>query len=237
MKVGIIQSNYIPWRGYFDFIDDADIFVFYDSTQYTRRSWRNRNKIKKPTGLFWLTVPVFFSRSNMKTIENVKIDYTHNWVKKHINSIKRAYSKAPYFKQYSEGFVDILNQNFENLSELNVNLIKWIMQELKIETDLRYSSEFQIIDSSRTGKLINILKEVGATSYLSGPSAKNYLEIEKFRKAGMDIEFKVYEYKEYPQLYGKFEQNVTVLDMLFNCGENSREYLKSLKENERHSNE
>lgn len=233
IKVGIIQSNYIPWRGYFDFIDDVDLFIYLDDVQYTARDWRNRNKIKTPNGLIWLSVPVFFSRNdNDISIEKVRIDYTQKWIDKHINSIKHAYSRAPFFKQYAEDFFDILNRKYETISVQNVEINNWIMNKLDIKTKTKMSSEFYPV-GSKTDRLIGILKKAGATSYLSGPLAKSYLEVDKFREAGIVLEYKVYEYQEYPQLYGRFEHSVTMLDMLFNCGKDSRKYLKSLRPNEK----
>lgn len=229
--VGIIQSNYIPWRGYFDFMDDVDLFIYLDDVQYTIRDWRNRNKIKTRDGLIWVTVPVIFSRNNIENIEGVKIDYSQKWVEKHINSIRHAYSKSPYFKQYAEAFFDILNKRFETISELNVTINNWVMQHLAIKTRISMSSDFSPV-GSKTDRLIDILKKTGATSYLSGPSAKGYIEVEKFKEAGIGLEYKVYEYPDYPQLHGSFEPHVSVLDLLFNCGPDSKKYLKSLKPNE-----
>lgn len=233
MKVGIIQSNYIPWRGYFDFIDDVDLFIYLDDVQYTARDWRNRNKIKTPNGLIWLSIPVFFSRNdNDISVEKVRIDYTQKWVDKHINSIKHAYSRSPFFKQYAEDFFDILNRRYETISVLNVEINNWIMNKLDIKTKIKMSSEFQPV-GAKTDRLIDILKKAGATSYLSGPSAKNYLDVGKFKEGGIGLEYKVYEYEEYSQLYGSFEPQVSVLDLLFNCGKDSMKYLKSLRPNEK----
>lgn len=232
MKVGIIQSNYIPWRGYFDFIDDVDLFIIYDDVQYTKNDWRNRNKIKTANGLIWLTVPVLFNFNKNTLIEDVKIDHKKDWVKKHIESVRFSYSKTPYFKAYADEFFNILNKKFDTISGLNVNIINWIMRELDIKTNIKMSSEYSAV-GTRTDRLIDILKKAGATSYLSGPSAKSYLEVEKFREAGLELEYKVYDYPDYPQLYGKFEPQVSVLDLLFNCGAEARSHLKSLKPNEK----
>lgn len=232
MRVGIIQSNYIPWRGYFDFIDDVDLFIFYDDVQYTKNDWRNRNKIKTANGLIWLTVPALFKLAENTLIEDVKIDYKKDWVKKHIDSVRFSYSKSPYFKAYADEFFNILNKRFDTISGLNINVITWIMSELDIKTNIKMSSEFNA-GGTKTDRLIDILKKAGATSYLSGPSAKSYLEVDKFREAGIVLEYKVYEYEEYPQLYGRFEPSVTVIDLLLNCGKDSRKYLKSLRPNEK----
>lgn len=233
MKAGVIQSNYIPWRGYFDFIDDVDLFIYLDDTQYTKRDWRNRNRIKTSSGLVWLTVPVIFSRHGDKlNIEDVPIDYSQRWINKHIESIKHAYSKAPFFSHYSDEFFNLLNQKFKYLSELNININNWIMKQLNIDTTIRMSSEYNAC-GAKTERLIDLLKKVGATTYLSGSAAKAYLDVEKFKEAGIGLEYKTYNYPEYPQQYGKFEPQVTILDLLFNCGEDSRNYLKSLNPNEK----
>lgn len=232
MKVGIIQSNYIPWRGYFDFIDDVDLFMFYDDVQYTKNDWRNRNKIKMANGLIWLTVPVLFKLSEGILIQDAKIDYRTDWVRKHMDSIRFSYCKSGFYRSYSEEFFYLLSKRFETISELNVNICKWIMKKLDITPEIKMSSAYHA-SGSRTDRLIDILKKAGATSYLSGPAAKNYLEVEKFKEAGIWLEYKTYEYLEYPQLHGKFEPSVSILDLLFNCGKDSRKYLKSIKPNEK----
>lgn len=232
MKVGMIQSNYIPWRGYFDFIDDVDLFIFYDDVQYTRKDWRNRNKIKTQQGLIWLTVPVKFSMNQLVNINDATIDYSNPWVRKHINSIKVAYSKAPFFEKYFSEFESILQIKYENLSDLNIALILWCMRHLNINTETRMSSEFNPV-GYRTDRIIDILKKVKATSYLVGPAAKDYIEVDRFKNAEIALEFKKYDYAEYNQLHGKFEPNVSVMDLMFNCGDDSRKYLKSLQNNEK----
>lgn len=229
MRVGIIQSCYIPWRGYFDFIDDVDLFIFHDDLQYTKGDWRNRNKIKTPRGLVWVIVPVHYKSTSQLICETI-IDYSQRWIKKTINQMADNYQTSPYFKTYSDEFFNILNQKYETISQLNININNWIMQTLNIKTEIRISSEFHPV-GSKTDRLIDILKKVGATSYLSGPSAKDYIEVEKFKEAGIGLEYKVYEYQEYPQLHGPFEPHVSVLDLLFNCGPDSRKYLKSLTPN------
>ena len=165
-------------------------------------------------------------------IQDAQIDYKKNWIKKHIDSVRFSYCKAPYFKTYADKFFNILSKRFDTISELNVSIITWIMSELDIKTKIKMSSEFNAsvsteMDSTKTDRLIYILKKAGATSYLSGPSAMDYLEVEKFRKAGIALECKIYEYIDYPQLYGIFEANVSVLDLLFNCGNDAKKYLKS----------
>jgi len=222
----MIQSNYIPWRGYFDFIDDCDLFVYYDDVQYTHKDWRNRNRIKTDHGPMWLSVPVIHDRSTL--MQDARIDYTSRWRDKHIRSLSLAYRKAPHFARYADGFFGLLRERPETISELNVRACAWIMAELGIRTPTRMSREFAIA-GDKSERPLRIVQQLAATSYLAGPAARPYTDAAKYRAAGVALEFKAYEYPEYPQLHGAFEPSVTVLDLLFNCGPESRRYLKSLK--------
>jgi hypothetical protein len=226
----MIQSNYIPWRGYFDFIDDCDLFVYYDDVQYTHRSWRNRNRIKTDRGPIWLTVPVVHDQDTL--IEQACIDYSTRWVDKHVRTLTLAYKKAPHFAAYADAFFDILHDRVRTISELNVKAGAWIMAQLGIRTRTRMSRELGIA-GDKVERPLRIVQHLGASAYLVGPTAKPYTDMERFRAAGIALEFKVYEYPEYPQLHGPFEPNVTALDLLFNCGPDARRYLKSLKPAER----
>ena len=230
MRVGIIQPNYIPWRGYFDFIDDVDLFIFLDDVQYTRRDWRNRNWIKCPQGKMWLTVPVHFRRDSGQPICDTPIDYTHNWQSKHGRSFHVNYSGATFFDRYQADYLSLIESNFRTIAELNIALTSWIMGRFAITTPLRCASEFSST-RSKTDRLLDILDQVGATTYLSGPAAKDYLETDKFFEAGIGLEFKTYDYAPYPQLWGAFEAGVTALDLLFNCGPRAVSYLKSRQPN------
>jgi WbqC-like protein family len=225
----MIQSNYIPWRGYFDFIDDCDLFLYYDDVQYTHRTWRNRNRIKTDRGPIWLTVPVVHDQGTL--IQDARIDYGTRWLDKHIRSLTLAYGKAPHFAAYADAFFELLRGRTETISELNVRICKWIMSQLGIHTQTRMSREFGIAGDKLDRPLL-LARHLAATTYLSGPTAKPYTDAEGFRAAGIALEFKRYDYPEYPQLHGAFEPNVTVLDLLFNCGPDARRYLKSLKPNE-----
>ncbi|MGH8735957.1 MAG: WbqC family protein [Burkholderiales bacterium] len=226
----MIQSNYIPWRGYFDFIDDCDLFLYYDDVQYTHRSWRNRNRIKTDRGLIWLSVPVIHDHGTL--IQDARIDYGTRWLDKHIRTLTLAYKKAPHFAQYAERFFELLQSRPETISDLNVRACGWIMSQLGIHTRTRMSRELGIVGEKLDRPLL-LARQLAATTYLAGPTAKPYTDIEGFRAAGIALEFKVYDYPEYPQLHGAFESNVTVLDLLFNCGPDARHYLKSLRPSER----
>lgn len=230
MKVAIVQSNYIPWRGYFDLIDDVDLFVFYDDVQYTAKNWRNRNRIKTVNGPMWLSVPVLHQRETL--IQQAEILYQQRWVSKHVRSLTLAYQEAPFFKTYAGEFFDLLSEQFPTISALNVAACTWVMGRLGTRTRTCMSAELGIRGATRNRPLA-ILKRLGATAYLSGPTAKPYTDVEAFAAAGIGLEFKSYEYPDYPQLHGAFEPRVSILDLLFNCGDNSRDYLKSLKPNEK----
>jgi len=230
VKVGIIQSNYLPWRGYFDFIDEVDLFIFHDDLQYTKNDWRNRNKIKTDAGTPWITVSVTY-KNTTQLICNTSIDYSTRWNKKHINQFKQWYSNAPFFAAYSTELFEILQRPFETISSLNITLCFWIMEKLDIKTPTRLSWEFAP-QKNKTERLIDLLKKVHATSYLSGPAAKNYLDEDLFIQNRISLEYKSYDYAPYSQLWGDFIGEVTVLDLLFNMGPSAKNHLKSLTQNE-----
>lgn len=229
MKVGIIQSNFIPWRGYFDFIDEVDLFIYYDDMQFTKNDWRNRNLIKTMKGTAWVTVPVIYDKLN-KLICDTEIDYSRDWISKAIGTIHNNYHKASYYKLYANNLFTLFKSRFRTISELNININNWIIKILGIETKIRMSHEFKPV-GRKTDRIIDILTKAGADTYLSGPSAKKYLEKEKFLKSGIKLEYKSYDYLEYRQLFNNYEPNVTILDLIFNTGINNREYWKSLTPN------
>jgi hypothetical protein len=220
MRVAILQSNYIPWKGVFDMISQVDKFVFFEDVDYTKRDWRTRNTIKTVNGDAILTVPVKKMPRGTKIFE-IELLNDGKWQKKHMNTIKLAYSKAPYFKEYDWLLEEIyLNHSWEKLSEFNIYVTKLLCKVLGINTEFVNS-----VDLSTTGtkddKLIEICKKVGGTSYLSGPAAKDYIEIDKFKAANIELNYIDYKYPEYQQLHGDFNHYVSVLDLIFNCGPNS----------------
>lgn len=230
MKVGIIQSNYIPWKGYFDFINSVDVFVLYDDVQYTRRDWRNRNLIKSPNGLIWLSIPV--SDNYAQTlIKDVKIaDKT--WNEKHWKTIRQFYSRAKYFSYYKDVFENAyLTCKEEFLSQVNYRFIKLICDILDIKTKIVWSMEYDVPPQLRkTERLLFILKRLGATHYLSGPAAKSYLDVELLNKEGIEVEWMDYSgYPEYTQLWPPFVHEVSIIDLIFNTGPEAQKYMKSFK--------
>lgn len=228
-KVAILQSNYIPWKGYFDMINSVDEFIFYDDMQYTTGDWRNRNKIKTPNGLKWITIPVF-SKGSLQT--NLKIKDTLisdiNWAKKHWNIILQNYKKAPFFSLYKDIFEELyLKSDEKYLSEINHKFIYTINDILGIKTKVSSSTSFNLIDG-KTERLVDLIKQVGGSEYISGPAAKDYIDAKLFEEENIKLTWMDYSgYKEYPQLYMPFEHGVSILDLLFNCGDDANKYLKS----------
>ncbi len=227
MQCVILQPSYIPWRGYFHQIHKADIFVFYDDVQYDKRGWRNRNQVKAPQGTQWLTIPVLSKgcQVNHTPINQIRIHWDEDWNVKHWNTLKYLYGKAPYFKRYAPLLEDFYGRRPELLSDFTIELTMALAKELGVEkTKFLRSSDLEAT-GTKTDRLLSILKSLGATHYISGPSAKDYLEEDKLRSAGVSLEYMVYEYPEYEQLYPPFDPNVSILDLLFMTGPQAPQYI------------
>jgi hypothetical protein len=229
-RIAILQSNYIPWKGYFDLINSVDEFVIYDDAQYTKRDWRNRNLIKTKDGCKWLTIPAEVKNKYKQTIRDTKVT-DNKWTNKHLKILKYNYSKAKY---YNEG-IDWINNIYKQcenevfLSDINLLLIKEITGFLGIKTKISFSSDF-IIEGCSSDKIVSICVQTGAKEYLSGPSAKSYLDLHAFDKAGIKVKWMNYSgYKEYPQPYPPFIHEVSILDVILNTGTNSVNYLNSFQ--------
>jgi len=225
MKVAAIQSSFIPWRGYFDFIASVDVFVFLDDVQYTARDWRSRNKIKTPKGIEWITVPVVHGKRGL-LVSEAKIDYSQGWIKKLQGSWTANYGRSEFFNETVELLAGIETARYENLSSLNIELTKRICNYLCIATPLIISSDLSLV-GTKTVRLIDLLKKLNATTYLSGPSADAYLDKEAFRRNGIRLKYKSYDYDPYPQLWGPFDGAVTVLDLIANCGPEAKSHIRS----------
>ena len=223
MNVAVLQSSYIPWRGYFDLIHDADVFVFYDDVQYTVNDWRNRNKIKTANGVVWLTIPV--GNQNDRRICDVELKDA-GWARKHWMTIEQSYGKAPHFSAFSDFFRDIYARPWPSLSDLNQTLTKTIARDLLgIGTTFRDSREFSL-DGSKSDRLLSLLRQLGATRYISGPAAKAYLDVAEYKRAGIDVAWKDYStYPEYRQMHGPFVPDVSIVDLLMSCGDTAPQYI------------
>lgn len=222
----ITQSNYIPWKGYFDAIGLCDVFVIYDEVQYTKRDWRNRNKIITPNGSKWLSIPVASKGKYLQKINETVVS-DNAWRKKHWKTIQYNYKKAPHFQTYEALFEDLyLNSEEIYLSKVNYRFIKAILEILGIEVEMLWSSDFELI-GDKTEKLLNICKEINATHYLSGPAAKDYLDESLFNQSNIGVEWMDYGgYPIYNQLYSTFEHGVSILDLIFNTGSEAIKYMK-----------
>ncbi|PIE67728.1 MAG: hypothetical protein CSA23_02830 [Deltaproteobacteria bacterium] len=225
-KVAIVQSNYIPWKGYFDLIAYVDEFILYDDMQYTRRDWRNRNKIKTPQGLQWLTVPVKVAGKYHQKIKDTEID-GNSWAVSHWRSLIQNYRRSNYFNEISELLEPIYcSKTYTHLSQLNRRLIEEICCYLNIDSILSNSWDYKI-KSGRTERLVDICIQSGADEYISGPAAKDYIEDQLFAVHGIKLSWFDYDgYPEYPQLWGAFEHGVTIVDLLFNCGKDAGNFMR-----------
>lgn len=229
MRVAVIQSNYIPWKGYFDIIHDVDTFIFLDDVQFTAQDWRSRNRIKTKDGLKWLSVPVGTDKERL--IHEVRMTQSA-WQEKHWRSISQSYARAPYFARYREMFEDFyLGQIWHGLSDMNQHLIRRIATEcLGITTSFRDSREF-VLQGRKLDRLLDLIRQSGADSYLSGPTARDYIDDACFRDAGIALEYKDYSgYPIYDQVHPPFEHAVSILDVLFHTGPDAPYYLWGWRE-------
>lgn len=228
-KIAILQSNYIPWKGYFDIIDSVDEFIFYDEMQYTKNDWRNRNKIKTQNGLLWLTIPCKTKGaiSEFQKINETKI-MDKRWAKKHWNSLENAYSKATYFNKYKDLFKQIYCECAEEdfLCNVNYKFIFAINKLLGINTKISFDKDYGLIDG-KTERLIDLVKKANGNEYISGPAARDYIDESLFKKANIKLSWMNYSnYKEYKQLYLPFEHGVSILDLIFNTGDEAINYIR-----------
>lgn len=232
MKCVILQPSYIPWRGFFHQIQKADLFIFYDDAQYDKQGWRNRNKIKTANGSIWLSIPVL-SKGNIVNhipVNQIQISPHENWSKKHLLSLRYSYAKAPFFKEYFPIIEELYEKHSsDSLADFTINTTIALSRILGIQkTEFEMSSNIPA-KGQKTDRLLEILKSVGATHYISGPAAKDYIEDDKFQEAEISLEYINYDYPEYPQLYPPFDPQVSILDLLFMTGENACDYIWSKK--------
>lgn len=228
-KVAILQSNYIPWKGYFDMIASVDEFILYDDMQYTRRDWRNRNQIKTPQGVQWLSVPAQVKGKFHQTIYETEIDGS-DWANTHWKALAQNYSRAPFFSEITLWLEPIyLSEKFTHISQLNKRLIEAICNYLGISTKISNSSDYTLLDG-KSERLVDLCLQARGTEYISGPSAKDYIDVNLFSTAGLKLTWFDYAgYHQYPQLWGDFVHEVTILDLIFNCGSSAKHYMRYVK--------
>jgi hypothetical protein len=226
-KVAILQSNYIPWKGYFDMIAAVDEFILYDDVQFTKNDWRNRNQIKTPQGTQWLTVPV--GQDISRRIRDVHLSDSR-WQSKHWRSLASSYRRSLHFEEVAAWIEPLyLATPYTTLSQLNRRFIEMVCQYLGIKTVITNSWDYTLLDG-KTERLADLCKQAGGTEYISGPSAKIYVKESIFTDMNIKLTWFEYAgYPDYPQLWGEFTHGVTILDLLFNCGKESPRYMKYVR--------
>ncbi|MDJ0702256.1 MAG: WbqC family protein [Leptolyngbyaceae cyanobacterium MO_188.B28] len=227
-RVAILQSNYIPWKGYFDLVNSVDEFILFDDMQYTRRDWRNRNKIKTPEGSAWMTIPVNVKGKYYQKINETQV-VNHTWTKDHWKTLLHNYGKAKYFSDLKDEILELYEtaSQFLFLSDINYLFIDFICRLLNIRTKLSWSSDYEVVEG-KNQRLISLCKQAGGEHYISGPSAKDYIDIDQFAQFGLEVTFFDYSgYPEYEQRFPPFEHSVSILDLLFNEGDRTSQFMKS----------
>jgi hypothetical protein len=225
VRICIIQSCYIPWKGFFDLIGRCDEYVVLDSAQYVKRHWHNRNRIKTANGIEWLTIPVITKGRFEQPIDQVEIEKP--WADKHWRALELAYNRAPFFEQLAptvKSWYERAEKEMR-LTDVNAIFLHSIVGLLGLRTRIIRDTAYPA-EGSKTARLLNIARTAGATHYLSGPSARNYFDEAIFKAAGIRTEWISYEgYPEYKQLHCGFDHAVTAIDLLFNTGPEARRYI------------
>jgi hypothetical protein len=227
MNCVILQPSYIPWRGFFHQIQKADLFIFYDDVQFDKRGWRNRNRIKTPQGSRWLTIPVHSQGHQIEHTPICEIEICHDkdWGRGHWLMLQEHYKKAPYFELYRNLLDRFYSRHDALLADFTIDFSIEIARALGLRRTRFIRSSALDVTGTKTDRLLNVLRTVGATRYISGPSARDYIETEKFAEAGITLEFMTYDYPEYPQLYPPFDPKVSILDLLFMTGPNAPQFV------------
>ena len=227
--IAILQSNYIPWKGYFDMIAAVDEFILYDEMQFTRRDWRNRNQIKTPQGVQWLTVPVKVKGKYHQKIRDTEIDGL-DWAFVHWKALTQNYRRAPYFDEITALLEPLyLTESYTHLSRLNRRFIEAVCAYLGIKTVISNSWDYTLLEG-KTVRLADLCAQAGGTEYISGPAAKDYIEEGVFNERDIKVTWFDYSgYPEYKQLWSEFIHGVSILDLLFNCGKDTPRYMKNIR--------
>lgn len=227
MKCVILQPSYIPWRGYFDLIHRADVFVFYDDVQYDTRGWRNRNRIKTSHGPKWLTIPVRKRGAQTESIpiNQIAIDDSSEWPRQHLAALTLSYAKAPYFEEYRAWLQRAYAAPPRLLADFTIDTTIQLAGMMGLDGTRFVRSSELAATGRKTDRLLAILRELGATEYLSGPSARGYIDAEKFAEARIGLEYMTYDYPEYPQLHPPYDAQVSILDLLFMTGRDAPHHI------------
>lgn len=221
----VLQPGYLPWLGFFEQMHRADEFVFLDDVQFDKHGWRNRNRIKGPTGAQWLTVPVRIRGLDQPPICDVEIDATQGrWAAKHLAALRTNYGPCPFFDWLYPDLAAVLTQPWTHIADLDIALVERLSGKLGLPRRCQRSSALGAGDG-RCERLIEICRKLDCTHYYSGAAAREYLELSAFARAGITVEFQDYAHPEYPQRYGAFVFHLAIVDLMFNCGPRSLNIL------------
>jgi len=221
MRIGILQPGYLPWLGFFEQMYKSDVFVIYEDVQYDKHGWRNRNRIKTANGVQWLTVPILVKFEEHPLISEVEVDNKQNWRKKHLSAIQQSYSKAPFYKEYADIFEEAYSRDWEYLIDIDMYFITKLSECLGMGSKKIIRSSTLDATGDRVERLVNICKMFKADTFYEGAAGRNYLDEKHFAGHGIRLEFQDYKHPIYNQLYGDFVPYLSVIDLLFNHGEES----------------
>lgn len=235
MQIGALQSGYLPWLGYFEQIARCDLFVIYDDLQYTRKDWRNRNRIKTPQGAMWLSVPVHAQTGRKLGIDHIRIVPNQNWAGTHWRALRTNYARAPYFDSYTSYLQLLYRRPWKFLAELNREVLQFLLDRLGIRTPVLYSSEHHLEQEfcrwqpnpDATDRIVFLCRHFGAEHFLEGSAGRNYIDRNRIEQTGVRLHYQDYVHPRYRQLFGEFIPYLSIVDLLFNEGERSLEILRS----------
>jgi hypothetical protein len=216
--LAVLQPGYLPWLGFFDQMRRVDVFVYYDDVQFDKHGWRNRNRIKSPTGPHWLTVPVH--HGGKPRIMDVEIDHDAPWARRQLGTIRQFYARAPYLETYIAELEELLQRPWTLLVDLDITVAARMAEWLGVQTPTVRSSALGI-GGDRSERLLRVCQHFGASRYLSGSAARVYLDVELFVRHGIEVQWQDFAHPAYPQQYGEFVPYLSAIDLLLNCGERS----------------
>ena len=227
MRVTIHQPQYLPWLGYLDKIDQAELFVMLDNVQFKKQEWQNRNRIRTAAGWQWMTVPVL-QRFGQR-VNEVRINTHVRWQATQLRAIEMHYARAPFCKSYLTALHELLQRPWDRLADLNLMVLRWLLDAFGIKTPIRLASEM-VLREEATDRLIDICRLVGATRYLAGAGGGDYLDTGRFAQSGVRLEIQDFKHPEYRQCYKPFVPALSALDLLLNCGPDARAVLRSTRQ-------
>ncbi len=224
MIVAIHQPQYLPWLGYFDKMDRADAFCYLDNVQFKKNEWQNRNRVKNATGWQWITVPVQY-KFPQKIVE-VSVNNAVKWQHKHIQALITNYKKAPFFDEYFPIFESALRHEFDTINDVNIHMTTQIREILGLNNKPAIRSSELSLDDDPAGRLVEICEHLNGDVYLAGRDGSNYMDMDQFAEAGIKVVSQAYYHPEYPQCFGEFQSHLSIIDLIFNCGQESLSILR-----------